>query len=97
MVSLCTVPTGLRNEFSEYLFPTLKRGANKLRAYGAFALFNFGAFALFNFGAFALFNFGAFALFNFDAFALFNFGAFAQTSLLHSSINSASMKRPLPV
>jgi hypothetical protein len=28
---------GLRNEFVESLFPTLKRGANKLCAYGASA------------------------------------------------------------
>jgi hypothetical protein len=30
-----TVPTGLRNEFVESLFPTLKRGANNPCAYGA--------------------------------------------------------------
>ena len=32
------VPTGLRNVFLEFLFPTLKRGANKHCAYGANAL-----------------------------------------------------------
>ena len=34
--SACAVPTGLRNEHVESLFPTLKRGANQLCASGAF-------------------------------------------------------------
>jgi hypothetical protein len=32
---MCAVPTRLRNEVVESLFPTLKRGANKHCAYGA--------------------------------------------------------------
>src|ERR1017187_7535274 len=31
----CAVPAGLRSEFVEFRFPTLKRGANKLCASGA--------------------------------------------------------------
>ena len=36
-----SVPTGLRNDFVESFFPTLKRGANKHCAYGAIAVTEF--------------------------------------------------------
>ena len=55
----CAVPTGLRNEFVGFLFPTLKRGANKLRASGAFVLCASGAFVLCASGAFVLCASGA--------------------------------------
>ena len=38
--SSCVVPTGLRHQFVESIFPTLKRGANQLCASGAFTVLN---------------------------------------------------------